>query len=114
MIPMELVNSVVLNRAIQTKLKVNRHKGSSLAMTRDSSSSIAMSLLRVCSEDRGEEVLDLPLPSPLQLVRVQLRKTIESLLFIVTFVSALPVLFFSFLIGNFFVFVFMCLFIFLY
>src|SRR6266849_1932151 len=100
MIPMEPVNRIALHKAIQTMCMVNKDRDSSLGMARDSSSSILMSLLRVCSEDRGEKVLDHLLPPPLQLARVQWRKTIENSLSTVILVSALLVLLFSSLRRN--------------
>jgi len=98
--PYGAVDRVALKRVIQTMFMGNKRKGSSLAIVRHSSNSLAMSLLRVCSENRGKEVLDHPLPSPLQLVRVQSRKPIENLLCTAILVSALLVLLFSSLRGN--------------
>ena len=81
---------VAFNRAIQTMCMGN----TSRLVVISNSSSIRMSPLRVYSEDRRKEVLDHPLPSYRQLVRVQPRKRTASLLFIVTSASALGYRFF--------------------
>src|SRR5689334_7253567 len=93
MIPMELVNTRVRHRAIQTMSMDNKHKGSKRMLTKHNN--LPMSPPRLCSEDKGKEVLDDLHSSALQLVRVQLKKRIASLLFIVTLASALPVSLFS-------------------